>query len=580
MRTFAELALSKALLDAVATLGFEEPTPVQEAVIPVLLEGRRNLMALAQTGTGKTAAFGLPLLERIDRKHKAVQAVVLCPTRELCLQVSRDIRDFALHMKGLQVAAVYGGASISGQIRSLKMGSHVLVATPGRLHDLLRRNAADLSGATCVVLDEADEMLGMGFEEDLTAIMAAIPSHVQKLLFSATMPRSLAALVQAFVENPLEIAIGPRGAGASTVEHHVYLVQERDRYEALRRIVDAEPDIYGLVFCRTRQETQDVADALVRDGYRADSLHGDLSQLQRDRVMQTFAKRQIRLLVATNVAARGLDISKLDHVISFRLPDALEGYTHRSGRTGRAGRSGISSVLITPRERSKIPAIERSTGCRFLVQTVPDGQTVCAVRIAAWLERMRADEAGEARIAPFMKSILAQLERMPRDELVARILSAQFADLLEHYRGAPDLNLKMPAAGRSAGAGGRRRPVRGGKGRPTSGGGGRGASHAAARRPAAAGGAGGLRRAGGKAPAARATGETTHKPRRRAISTGGGGTPPAKGRPAPKAEKPRTGAKRSARKHDAATPDWVRDVMQGGKGVKSVKGKKGKGKKK
>ena len=442
MADFAQMALSEPIVRAIGELDFVTPTPVQDAVIPVLLEGQRNMIALAQTGTGKTAAFGLPLLERIHLHKKVVQAVVLCPTRELCLQVCGDLKSFAKYIRGLQIAAIYGGASISGQMRALKMGSHVLVATPGRLHDLLRREAADLSQATCVVLDEADEMLGMGFEEDLKAIMAAIPGQVQKLLFSATMPKSLAALVQAFVKDPIEIAIGERGAGAETVEHHVYVMEERDRYQALRRIVDAEPDIYGLIFCRTRQETQDVTDALTRDGYRADALHGDLSQLQRDRVMQAFSRRQIRLLVATNVAARGLDISDLDHVISFRLPDALEGYTHRSGRTGRAGRHGISSVLITPRERSKIPFLERSLGCKFLVQSVPDGQTVCGVRIAAWLERMRLDADADQRIAPFMHGILAQLESMSREEVIARLLSVQFADLLEHYRSAPDLNAR------------------------------------------------------------------------------------------------------------------------------------------
>ena len=538
MSDFAQLALSEPIVKAIGELDFVAPTPVQAAVIPVLLEGQRNMMALAQTGTGKTAAFGLPLLERIQLHRKEVQAVVLCPTRELCLQVCGDLRSFAKYMRGVQIAAVYGGASISGQMRALKMGSHVLVATPGRLHDLLRREAADLSNAACVVLDEADEMLGMGFEEDLKAIMAAIPTQVQKLLFSATMPKSLSALVQAFVKDPMEIAIGERGAGAETVEHHVYVVDERNRYQALRRIVDAEPNIYGLIFCRTRQETQEVADALTRDGYRADSLHGDLSQQQRDRVMQTFANRQIRLLVATNVAARGLDISALDHVISFRLPDALEGYTHRSGRTGRAGRHGISTVLITPRERSKIPYIERSLGCKFLVQPVPDGRTVCGVRIAAWLEHMRADADGEKRIAPFMDGILAQVESLSREELVARLLSAQFSDLLEHYRSAPDLNARMPAPSERKGGRGRRsrrpsspRPMlvhkpKGAKRSDSQG------SDVSKKNPASA---------------ARKRKKSTEDDRVR------------KGPPRRK-----TGAGRKQKRDDA--PVWVREMMQGGKG--------------
>ena len=558
MADFGQLALSESLLRAIGELGFETPTPVQSAVIPVLMEGRRNLIALAQTGTGKTAAFGLPLLERIDLHQRAVQAVVLCPTRELCLQVCRDIRSFSKYLGGVQVAAIYGGAAISGQIRALKMGTHVLVATPGRLHDLLRREAADLSGASCVVLDEADEMLGMGFEEDLKAIMAAIPPQVQKLLFSATMPKSLAALVHAFVSDPLEIAIGARGSGAETVEHHVYLVQERDRYQALRRIVDEVPDIYGLIFCRTRQETQEVADALVRDGYRADALHGDLSQMQRDRVMGAFSGRQIRLLVATNVAARGLDISELDHVISFRLPDALEGYTHRSGRTGRAGRRGISSVLITPRERSKIPFIERSLGCRFLLQTVPDGKTVCAARIASWLERMRSDEAGAERIAPFVSGILAQLEGIERDELIGRMLSMQFADLLEHYRTAPDLNADQKGAVRGArsAAGGRRRPASG------VGGGARAAAGVTVQHTPA-------RKVDGKrgGPPVRG-GQAEHKSKVR--------RPTATPLP-PKAEVRKPGRAKGAKVD--TTPDWVRQVMQGGSKKTSAKSKtKGKSK--
>ena len=548
MEDFSTIGLSEPILKAIGELDFVTPTPVQAAVIPVLLEGQRNMIALAQTGTGKTAAFGLPMLERIHLHRKEVQAIVLCPTRELCLQVCGDLKSFGKYVRGLHVAAVYGGASISGQVRALKMGAHVLVATPGRLHDLLRREAADLSAAACVVLDEADEMLGMGFEEDLKAIMAAIPTQVQKLLFSATMPKSLAALVQAFVKDPIEIAIGERGAGAETVEHHVYVVEERDRYQALRRIVDAEPDIYGLIFCRTRQETQDVSDALMRDGYRADALHGDLSQMQRDRVMQAFANRQIRLLVATNVAARGLDISELGHVISFRLPDALEGYTHRSGRTGRAGRRGISSVLITPRERSKIPFIERSLGCKFLLQAVPDGRMVCAVRIAAWLERMRGDTDGEQRIAPFMNGILAQLESMPREELVARLLSAQFADLLEHYRAAPDLNARLSeSAARSRSGGGRGRKPR--SGRPAE------PRPMLVHKPKRAA----VQQTDVPARVSRSAESTPRKSRK----PKGGGSEEVASSPRP-ARKPIVSGKR---KRDDA-PAWVREMMQGGKGKK------------
>ncbi len=445
MNGFEQFNLTPALRQSIAALGFETPTPVQKAVIPVLLEGRRHMVALAQTGTGKTAAFGIPVLQRVDTDQNVIQAVVLCPTRELCLQVCRDLKSFARHTKALRSVAIYGGASIDTQIRALRNGVHIIVATPGRLHDILRRRAADLSTAACVVLDEADEMLSMGFEEDLNAIMSAIPDTVQKLLFSATMPRQVENLRAAYLHDPIEITIGSRNAGAENVIHECYMIHEKDRYSALKRIVDATPSVYGLIFCRTRIETQETAEKLIRDGYSADALHGELSQVQRDRVMQSFREHHLNMLVATDVAARGLDINDLTHVINYQLPDDLESYTHRSGRTGRAGKSGISAVLINMREKWKIQHIERRLGKRFAYKPVPSGHAVCEAQLLQLVARVKAVAVDEKQIQPYLPQIVDMLNGLSREELIKHFVSLELNRFLDYYRGLPDISVPLPS---------------------------------------------------------------------------------------------------------------------------------------
>jgi ATP-dependent RNA helicase DeaD len=454
MNGFEQFNLSPELQQSIAALGFETPTPVQKAVIPVLLEGRRNMVALAQTGTGKTAAFGIPVLQRVDTGRNDIQTVILCPTRELCLQVCRDLKAFAKHSKAVRSVAIYGGASIENQLRALRNGVHIIVATPGRLHDMLRRKGADLSLASCVVLDEADEMLSMGFEEDLNAIMAAIPEGVQKLLFSATMPRQVERLRSAYMKDALEITIGSRNAGAENVTHECYMIHEKDRYLALKRIVDSTPQIYGLIFCRTRVETQETAANLMKDGYSADALHGDLTQIQRDRVMAAFRDRTIRMLVATDVAARGIDVTDLTHVINYQLPDDLESYTHRSGRTGRAGKSGISVVLINMREKWKIKHIEQRLGKQFAFKPVPSGHAVCEAQLLQFMERAKAVKVNDPQIAPFMPAIFETLEGLTREQLIKHFASLELNRFLEYYRDTPDISSPVE----------QRPPVRSGRG--------------------------------------------------------------------------------------------------------------------
>jgi len=466
MNGFEQFNLTPELQQSIAALGFETPTPVQKAVIPVLLEGRRNMVALAQTGTGKTAAFGIPVLQRVDVGRNEIQTVILCPTRELCLQVCRDLKEISKHSKAVRTVAIYGGASIETQLRALRSGVHIIVATPGRLHDLLRRRGVDLSTASCVVLDEADEMLSMGFEEDLNAIMGSIPDTVQKLLFSATMPRQVERLTGTYMQDAVEITIGSRNAGAENVTHDCYMIHEKDRYLALKRIVDATPSIYGLIFCRTRVETQETAANLMRDGYSADALHGDLSQIQRDRVMAAFRERTIRMLVATDVAARGIDVTDLTHVINYQLPDELESYTHRSGRTGRAGKSGVSAVLINMREKWKIKHIEQRLGKQFTFKPVPSGYTVCEAQLLQLMERAKAVDVNESQIAPFMPAIFEMLDGLSREQLIKHFASLELNRFLEYYRNTPDISVPVESRGparyeRNAPAGDNRRPQTG-----------------------------------------------------------------------------------------------------------------------
>ncbi|MFA7346676.1 MAG: DEAD/DEAH box helicase [Desulfurivibrionaceae bacterium] len=441
MSTFADLGIHPDIISALEALGFTAPTPVQEQIIPLLLEKPVDIVGLAQTGTGKTAAFGIPLVQLCDPGSRKTQALVLCPTRELCMQVARDLNSFAKNLPAIRVCAVYGGASIENQIRSLRQGAPIIVATPGRLHDLMRRQEIDLSAIRLVVLDEADEMLQMGFQDELNAILAQTPADKHTLLFSATMPQSVASISRKYMKNPLEITVGTRNAGSENIRHIYYMVHAKDRYLALRRLVDMNPDMYAIIFCRTRQEVNDVADKLGKDGYSADPLHGELSQSQRDYVMQRFRSKSVQLLVATDVAARGLDVTDLTHVINYNLPDDTANYTHRSGRTGRAGKTGISISIIHMRERFRIKEIESKMKRQFELGKVPSGHEVCKTQLLHKLETIKNVEVNHARLAPFMEAITEALADLDRDELILRFVSQEFADILAHYQNAPDINV-------------------------------------------------------------------------------------------------------------------------------------------
>ncbi len=444
--TFNNLGLAPELVVAISRMGFETPTPVQAQVIPRLLENKGDVVALAQTGTGKTAAFGLPILTMLDPANRAPQALILCPTRELCMQITRDMEAFAACSPGLRILAVYGGTPIDGQLRALKQGVHVIVGTPGRMLDLMRRRRVELGGIERMILDEADEMLNMGFKEDLEAILAGVPDSAHTLLFSATMPRQVAAMAKQYMQDAEEITVGQRNAGAANVRHDCYVVHQRDRYRTLKRIADFYPDMYAIVFCRTRQDTQGIADWLIRDGYNADSLHGDLSQVQRDRVMDKFRSRNLQILVATDVAARGLDVNDLTHVINFNLPDDLNSYTHRSGRTGRAGKSGISVVIVNMREKGRVQRIQRMIGSKFEYRNVPNGRQVCESQLLSMIDRMRSVEVDHEQIDTFLPAINTVLEGMERDEIIKRFVSLEFNTLLKYYRDTGDLASSAPSS--------------------------------------------------------------------------------------------------------------------------------------
>jgi len=390
MASFKETGIEENILKAIEELGFENPMPIQEKVIPHLLkENCEDIVALAQTGTGKTAAFGLPLIQKTDLSKKYVQHLILSPTRELCVQIANDLTDFSKYIKGFKVTAVFGGASIEMQIKAIKKGTHIISATPGRLLDLLNRGVIDISKIKTVVLDEADEMLNMGFRDDLEDILKTTPKDKNTLLFSATMPNEVLAIANRYMKNPVELSVGQRNAGAEKVNHICFMVHAKDRYLALKRIADYYPEIYGIIFCRTRKETQEVADSLIRDGYNADALHGDLSQVQRDTVMNKFRIRHLRLLVATDVAARGLDVDNISHVINYNLPDDNEVYTHRSGRTGRAGKTGTSIVIANLKEKSKLHDIERQVKKKFEYKPVPLGKEICEKQLIHLIDRMK-----------------------------------------------------------------------------------------------------------------------------------------------------------------------------------------------
>ncbi|MEG1580075.1 MAG: DEAD/DEAH box helicase, partial [Bacteroidaceae bacterium] len=402
MKTFEELGVSEEILRAIKEMGYESPMPVQEEVIPFLLGVGNDVVALAQTGTGKTAAYGLPLIQKVNVKSNLTQAVVLCPTRELCLQIAGDLKDYSKYINGLQVLPVYGGSSIDSQIRTLRRGAQIIVATPGRLIDLMKRGVASLEHVENVVLDEADEMLNMGFTESLDEILAGVPKERNTLLFSATMSREIERISKKYLHDAKEIVVGSRNEGAENVNHQYFLVHAKDKYFALKRIVDFYPKIYGIVFCRTRLETQDIADKLIQDGYSAEALHGELSQAQRDVTMQKFRQHRIQLLVATDVAARGLDVNDLTHVINYGLPDDIESYTHRSGRTGRAGKQGTSICIIHMREKGKTKQIEKIIGRKFEVGKMPTADEICTKQLYKVMDEIERVEVNEEQIAPFL----------------------------------------------------------------------------------------------------------------------------------------------------------------------------------
>ena len=452
MKTFAELGLKEQILNAITEIGYEQPTPVQAAVIPVLL-GTENaddaattasiptqdIIALAQTGTGKTAAYGLPVLQNVNADDRSTQIVILSPTRELCLQISDDLKDYSRYIDGLHVVAVYGGTGIESQIRQLRKGCQIIVATPGRLIDLIHRGAARLESVRNVVLDEADEMLNMGFTESIDEILSAIPSEHQTLLFSATMGPDIERIAKNYLRDYREIVVGSRNEGAEHVNHIYYAVRAQDKYAALKRIVDYYPRIYGIIFCRTRLETQEVADHLIRDGYSAEALHGDLAQAQRDLTMQKFRNHRTQLLVATDVAARGLDVNELTHVINYGLPDDVENYTHRSGRTGRAGKRGTSISIIHLREKGKVRVIERVIGKKFEVGTLPEPKEICTKQLYKVIDNLEHTEPDEEQIAPFLPEVMHKLEWLTKEELVKRLVQQEFGRFLTYYADAPEI---------------------------------------------------------------------------------------------------------------------------------------------
>ena len=440
MQTFEELGVREDLLRGIKEMGFEAPMPVQEKVIPVLLHGDHDLVALAQTGTGKTATFGLPVLQRIDADRREPQALILAPTRELCLQIAGDLADFSKYTPDLEVLPVYGGSSIESQIRALRKGVQIIVATPGRLIDLIKRGVVKLDKVHTVVLDEADEMLNMGFVDSINDILAHVPDDRKMLLFSATMPAEVAKISKRFMHRPEEIVIGTRNEGAKNVRHIYYMVNARDKYLALKRIADNTPNIYAIIFCRTRRDTQEIADKLIQDGYNADALHGDLSQQQRDIVMKKFRDRVLRLLVATDVAARGLDVDDLTHVINFGLPDDTAVYTHRSGRTGRAGKTGVSVAIIHSREKGRLREIERIIGKKFERQEVPTPEHIIEKQLYNLADRLERVEVNEEEIAKYLPGVARKLSWLSTEDLLKRLLSLEFNRLLDYYKDAPKID--------------------------------------------------------------------------------------------------------------------------------------------
>ena len=460
IKTFADLGVAPEILKAIEELGFEHPMPIQEMVIPHLISKEGDVVGLAQTGTGKTAAFGLPLLQRIDPRSDSTQALVIAPTRELCLQIAGDLADFAKYLDGVKIIPVYGGSSIESQIKAIKKGAQVIVATPGRLIDLIKRGVVKLDKVNTVILDEADEMLNMGFIDDINEILSHVPEERKMLMFSATMPKEIAGIARKFMKDPVEFVAGNKNEGSKNVKHIYYMVKAHDKYLALKRVADNNPDIYGIVFCRTKRETQEVADKLIADGYNADCLHGDLSQAQRDLAMKKFRDHVTQLLVATDVAARGLDVDDLTHVINYGLPDDVAVYTHRSGRTGRANKTGVSVAIIHSRERGKLREIEKRIGKTFEYKKVPTPDHIIEKQIYHLADRIERVEVNDEQIQKFLPGVRKKLEWLSEEDLMKRVLSLEFNRLLDYYRDMPDIDLNADAK-KERGEGGDRKDRKG-----------------------------------------------------------------------------------------------------------------------
>ena len=441
MKNFSDIKLNENIAKSLDELGFISPTPIQSKTIPLLLDTKQDLIGAAQTGTGKTAAFGIPSIHLTEISDKSVQTLILCPTRELCIQITKDLKKYSKYLKGIQIVPVYGGASMETQIRALKKGSQIVVGTPGRTKDMIKRKKLSLVSIDRVVLDEADEMLSMGFKEDLDFILSKATAGVQKLLFSATMPKKVTSIIKNYMKNPVTIAVDPVNTAAANVLHQYHVVQAKDRYETVKRIADINPNIYGIVFCRTRRETKVVSNRLMVDGYNADALHGDLSQSQRDEVMNRFRKSQLQLLVATDVAARGLDVNNLSHIINYNLPDDPEIYTHRSGRTGRAGRTGISIAIVHSRELRRLKDIEKISGVTFSKELVPTGEDICKKQLYALIDKIKNIEVDNEKIEPFLSSINKKLDGLDRDQLIKHFVYAEFSRFISYYKNARDVNV-------------------------------------------------------------------------------------------------------------------------------------------
>jgi len=447
MNKFEQLGLNESLLKAILDLGFENPSEVQEKAIPLLLEKDTDMVALAQTGTGKTAAFGFPLIQKIDADNRNTQALVLSPTRELCLQITNELKNYAKYEKGINVVAIYGGASITEQAREIKRGAQIIVATPGRMQDMINRGLVNIKNIDYCVLDEADEMLNMGFYEDICSILSDTPDEKSTWLFSATMPAEVARIAKQFMSSPVEITVGTKNSGSATVSHEFYLVNARDRYEALKRLADANPDIFSVVFCRTKRDTQQVAEKLIEDGYSAAALHGDLSQAQRDGVMKSFRGRQIQMLVATDVAARGIDVDNITHVVNYQLPDEIETYNHRSGRTGRAGKLGTSIVIVTKSELRKISSIERIIKQKFEEKTIPSGIEICEIQLLHLANKIKETEV-DHEIDNYLPAINEVLEGLSKEELIKKMVSVEFNRFINYYKKNRDLSSQSSGSDR------------------------------------------------------------------------------------------------------------------------------------